>query len=236
MGWEGLAMEYENQEMIDNADKIAGDIQKVKKSNSYRDHFFPLMIDKLGLKIGAEIGVDKGEFSKHIMDRSDIKKYYSIDTWQDGFGSNYRPDYYDKEGDVRYKEAQDTLMPYIKNDRLTMIRKTGLAASKYFGTESIDFCYIDGDHSLGGVYNDIMAWTPKVKIGGIIGGHDYKDGPRSGITDFFGKQLDYKIQTVVQYYGQRYGYKINVVGGRILSWWFIKNRKSEDPFGDFLNE
>ena len=47
------------------------------------------------------------------------------------------------------------------------------------------------------------------KIGGIIAGHDYKDGPKSGISDYFGKQLNYHIKTVVDYYGQRYGYKIH---------------------------
>jgi len=228
--------EYENKEIVENADKVAEEILKEKRSNQYRDNFFPLMINKLGLKIGVEIGVDKGDFSKHIMDRSGIERYFCIDTWQDDFGSDYKPEYFDKVGDVRFNQAQETLSEYIKNKRLTMIKKTGLNASKYFGTESIDFCYIDGDHSLGGIYNDIMAWTPKVKIGGIIGGHDYKDGPKSGISDYFGEQLHFKIETVIQYYGQRYGYKINQAGGRIISWWFVKNRKSEDPFGEFLNE
>ncbi len=229
-------MEYENKEIIENADRVALEILALQKSNRHRDHFFPLIIDKLGLKIGVEIGVDKAEFSKHIMDKSGISKYYCIDTWQDDFGSNYKPGYYNKQGNVRLEEARTILSEHIKSEKAILVRKTGLAASKYFGSESIDFCYIDGDHSLGGVYNDIMAWTPKVKVGGIIAGHDYKDGPASGITDFFGKQLDYKIKTVVDYYCQRYGHKINSVGGRILSWWFVKNRKSEDPFGDFLNE
>jgi len=228
--------EYENKEIIENSDKMAEEILKEKSSNKYRDHFFPLLIDKLGLKIGVEIGVDKGGFSKNIMDRSAIERYYCIDTWQDDFGSDHRPEYFDKEGNVRFNQAKETLQQYIDENKVTMIRNTGLNASKFFGTESIDFCYIDGDHSLGGIYNDIIAWTPKVKIGGIIGGHDYKDGRKSGISDYFGGQLDYKIETVVQYYGQRYGYKINTVGGRITSWWFIKNKKSEDIFGDFLNE
>jgi len=228
--------EYENKDIIENADKIAEEILAIKNSNHHRDHFFPLMINKLELKIGAEIGVDKGGFSKHIMGKSDMRKYYCIDTWQDDFGSDHKPDYFDAEGEARYKEAATTLAEYIKEDKLTMVRKTGLNASKYFGTESIDFCYIDGDHSLGGIYNDIVAWTPKVKVGGIIAGHDYKDGPKSGISDYFGGQLHYKIETVVQYYGARFGYKINSVGGRIMSWWFVKNRRAEDPFGDFANE
>jgi hypothetical protein len=61
-----------------------------------------------------------------------------------------------------------------------------------------------------------------VRTGGVIAGHDYKDGPKSGMKDYWGNHLDYKIETVVDYYGARYGYKVNSVGGRILSWWFVK--------------
>jgi len=37
---------------------------------------------------------------------------------------------------------------------------------------SLDFVYIDGDHSYAAVKKDIVAWIPKVKIGGVICGHD----------------------------------------------------------------
>jgi len=37
---------------------------------------------------------------------------------------------------------------------------------------SLDFVYIDGDHSYAAVKQDIVAWIPKVKVGGVICGHD----------------------------------------------------------------
>jgi hypothetical protein len=40
--------------------------------------------------------------------------------------------------------------------------------------EPLDFVYIDGDHSYEGVLRDIHAWTPHVRKGGIIAGHDYR--------------------------------------------------------------
>jgi predicted O-methyltransferase YrrM len=42
-----------------------------------------------------------------------------------------------------------------------------------FENESLDFIYIDGDHSWTGVKNDITLWWPKLKPGGIMAGHDY---------------------------------------------------------------
>jgi cephalosporin hydroxylase len=38
---------------------------------------------------------------------------------------------------------------------------------------SLDFVYIDGNHSCSFVKADIEAYLPKVKVGGFIGGHDY---------------------------------------------------------------
>lgn len=229
-------MKYENQELIDKIEKVAEEILKAKYSNCYRDKFFPMIIEKLGFKVGVEIGVDKASFSNHVLSKTNIDMYYCIDTWQDDFGSDYRPEFFNKDGDIRFNEAYNTIKEYVDSKRAVLIKSTGLEASKDFGTETIDFCYIDGDHSLGGIYTDIVAWTPKVKIGGIISGHDYKDGGKSGINDYFGKQLDYKIKTVVDYYCQRYGYKLNEVGSRIKSWWFVKNKKAEDRLGDFINE
>ena len=104
-----------------------------------------------------------------------------------------------------------------------MMRMTGEEASKQIYDDKLDFCYIDGDHSLEGIFTDLKCWITKTKIGGIMAGHDYKDGPRSGMKDYFGGQLDYKIKTVVDNFCQQYGYPLRVVGGRILSWWFIKN-------------
>src|SRR6266496_4362330 len=45
---------------------------------------------------------------------------------------------------------------------------------KYFNDNSLDFVFIDGNHSYDYVLEDITEWTKKVKPGGIIAGHDYK--------------------------------------------------------------
>jgi hypothetical protein len=39
--------------------------------------------------------------------------------------------------------------------------------------KSVDFVFIDGDHSYDAVVRDIKAWGPKIKSGGILSGHDY---------------------------------------------------------------
>jgi hypothetical protein len=46
-------------------------------------------------------------------------------------------------------------------------------ASKLYEDESLDFVFLDADHSYEGVRSDIEAWLPKVKRGGIFAGHDF---------------------------------------------------------------
>jgi len=216
--------EYENKEIIDNADRMAKEIIDTKRTNHHRDKFFPMLIDKMDLKVGVEIGVDVGDFSKHILSKTKMDMYYCIDTWQDNFGSDCIKVSFDKDGNARMEQACNTLAEYINNKRAILLRGTSLEASKGFAEETIDFCYIDGDHSLFGIYEDLHAWVPKIRLGGICSGHDWKDGKKSGMKDYFGDQLDYKIKMVTENFCKKNGYALRTVGGSILSWYFIKNR------------
>jgi len=47
-----------------------------------------------------------------------------------------------------------------------------------------DFVFLDADHSYEGCKADIEAWSPKVKPGGWLGGHDYQNPnfPKFGVT------------------------------------------------------
>ncbi len=42
-----------------------------------------------------------------------------------------------------------------------------------FLNKSIDFIYIDAEHTYESVKKDLELYLPKLKVGGIIGGHDY---------------------------------------------------------------
>ena len=45
--------------------------------------------------------------------------------------------------------------------------------STKFADSSLDFVYIDGDHTYNGVLADILAWRPKIKPDGVMGGDDF---------------------------------------------------------------
>ena len=209
-------MEYRNHEVIAYVESITNPILGEK-----RESFFPKLINSLELKTGVEVGVDKGGFSKCLLTGTTIEKFWCIDPWIDDFGSNHRPGYFDKSGDIRLNQAYQTLKSDVDKERAILVRATGVEASKIVQNE-LDFVYIDGDHSLEGIFNDLYSWVPKVKVGGIVAGHDYKNGPNSGMKDYFGNQLDFEVKTAVDFYCKKYGYKVFAVGPRVPSWYFVK--------------
>lgn len=212
---------YPNEELIRKADEIAEKICAEQRSNHHRDRFFPKMIDALELKLGVEIGTDKGGFAERVLSNSSLQALHCVDPWIDDFGSDYRPGFFAKDGNIRMNEARETLGKFMDQGRCFLHKGfSAEIASRW--DKKIDFLYVDGDHSLEGIYTDLYSWIEHVGVGGIIAGHDYKDGPKSGMKDFFGEQLPFKVKTVVDNFCQQYGFKLNVTGGRILSWWFVK--------------
>lgn len=56
---------------------------------------------------------------------------------------------------------------------VSMIEATSVQASRQFEDATLDFVFLDADHSYDAVKADIAAWWPKVKPGGILAGHDH---------------------------------------------------------------
>lgn len=56
--------------------------------------------------------------------------------------------------------------------KVRVLRMTTLDAAKEI-TETLDFVYVDARHDYCGVNEDIQAYWPKLKPGGIMAGHDY---------------------------------------------------------------
>lgn len=54
--------------------------------------------------------------------------------------------------------------------------KPSVEAASLFPDHSLDLLFVDGDHSLAGCYADLLAWSPKLRPGGVFFGHDYVPG------------------------------------------------------------
>lgn len=126
----------------------------------------PAFFVELGFKVGAEIGVDKGEFSQKLAQTG--LKLYAIDPWL--ANKEYRISRRQSKLDAAYQQAKKILAPY---PNCLIIKKTSMEAVEDFADESLDFVYIDGNHEFRYIAEDLVEWTKKVRTGGIISGHDY---------------------------------------------------------------
>jgi hypothetical protein len=95
-----------------------------------------------------------------------------VDTWK---GSEEHLDYGILENDGLYKEFIHNIEP-IKNI-INPIRMTSLEASSLYPDGSLDFVFLDASHKYEDIKEDMEAWYPKVKSGGIFSGHDYPTWP-----------------------------------------------------------
>jgi hypothetical protein len=62
-------------------------------------------------------------------------------------------------------------------ERITVHRRPSVEAAESFEDQSVDFVFIDADHSFEAVSHDLAAWWPKLKPGSLMAGHDYTHSP-----------------------------------------------------------
>ncbi len=135
------------------------------------------------IEVGSFAGVSSEMFAlhcKHIICVDEWNPYWEIQT----------PEL------IQGAEAQfDKLL--LKYLNITKHKSSSVEAATKFSDNSLDFVYIDAAHDYENVKKDITAWLPKVKIGGVIAGHDYHYDPNiqvyEVVNEFFAS--DYKIST-----------------------------------------
>jgi hypothetical protein len=124
----------------------------------------------LDYRVGAEIGVEGGLFSKTLLSFHPKLELFCIDTWQKYDG--YIDPINDKDLSSIFLDAQERLKGY----NVHFIKDFSMSAVKKFKDNSLDFVYIDANHNLPYVMDDIIQWEKKVRPGGIVAGHDYVKG------------------------------------------------------------
>jgi len=163
------------------------------------------IITQFNLKIGVEIGVAFGGQSEYLLANTPIERLFSIDPYrhfQTGYADamNFRQSIFD----VLHIKTLKRLEPY--GDRSVFIRELSQSASTRFFEKSLDFVYIDGNHSYTAVKQDIESWYPKIRSIGFMIGDDY--------TQYFPG-----LCQAVNEFCAREGLKLYTHGGK---WWVVK--------------
>jgi predicted O-methyltransferase YrrM len=91
-------------------------------------------------------------------------------------------------GPVTIGQVESNLAACGVSDVAMLIESDSAAAAADFN--ACDFVFIDAAHDYESVKRDIAAWTPKVKPGGVIAGHDRgMEGVARAVREAFGNRV-----------------------------------------------
>lgn len=114
-----------------------------------------------------EVGSYAGESTEIFAQR--FKSVIAIDPFLNDYDENDITCQY-----MDLNRVYDVFMARMeKYSNVTLIKKLSDEAHLELKDDSFDFVYIDGLHTYEQVKADIKNYSPKIKVGGFIGGHDY---------------------------------------------------------------
>ena len=133
------------------------------------------LFGELGYTQGAEVGVRSGNFSLELLQNIPELHIKCVDSW-----AAYAKVSQSRQ-DKHFEHCKLKLKEFADKGQVEFIKAPSLEAVALVPDKSLDFVYIDGRHEFDFVIRDIIEWSRKVKIGGIVAGHDYYNFYKGGI-------------------------------------------------------
>jgi hypothetical protein len=151
--------------------------------------------------VGCEIGVAQADHSCNLLYHLPKLRLYCIDPWDFYEG-------YNLYGKKPKKEAMNNLCVY--KNRVVIVQ--GLSNDVINDIpNNLDFVYVDGNHDYEHVKQDIELYYPKVKKGGVLGGHDFVASLSSQINGVPKAVLEFIEKNDYELFGTE------------NDWWIIKS-------------
>jgi hypothetical protein len=163
----------------------------------------------------VEVGVYEGENAESML-RQGIEFLHLVDPYKAHMNHGIdtdKPTYPVTQEEMRLAKALTIKRLEQWREKYNLIERTSEEAAMMFIDNTIDYVYIDSIHSYDQVKKDIELWFPKVRIGGVLGGHDYAMGSHKGDVGYLG------LQHAVNEFAARVGLELHATGA---DWWVVK--------------
>jgi len=137
----------------------------------------------------AEIGCYAGESTEVFAASGRFRKIYAVDPWLVVGSDAWRDDW---EGGATAERVFDE-MAARHPGLIRKLRQPSTQAALRVHPGTLDFIYIDGDHSYEGVRADLLMFMPAMRRGAVMAGHDYCDvhpGVARAFHEVFGRGPD----------------------------------------------
>jgi hypothetical protein len=124
--------------------------------------------------IGVEVGGGSGRFASTLLSKWQGRGVTLVDTWEPQPARVY----FDIHNDAsKLAAAYASAVKFAEADpRVGLLRMVSPEAASSFVDGSLDWVYLDGNHSYPAVSADLRAWYPKLRPGGVLSGSSYRDG------------------------------------------------------------
>ena len=198
----------------DLAASIIKRIKYIDRLNTSHAPYYPILsqfLKERGYKTGCEVGVFTGGHAEFILANSPVEKLYCVDSYRAPMHTDtiitegFERSHWQACWETIYHYSVDKLAAF--GDRAEFIRLPSEQAATMIADDSLDFVFIDGDHSYAGALADCVNYYDKVRSGGIVAGDDYNiEDVGRALHDFFGEK---KLV-------------INIYAGQKRFWWVEK--------------
>ncbi len=129
--------------------------------------------------VGVEVGSWKGDFAAKLLRWTRPQRLFLVDPWRHTDSADYAHAMYGQSGggqeemDGIYESVRRRFGREIDSGKVVVMREDSLAAAKDWSEGMFDWAYIDGDHTYAAVRDDLEAYWPLVRPGGVLAGDDY---------------------------------------------------------------
>lgn len=178
-----------------------------------------------------EVGVFRGDFALEILESWRGKLLTLVDPWR------HLPDYLDSwnvsDSEMERNFHHTLTILTSHKARINVLRMRSEQAVKMIENGSCDFIYIDANHSYEAMCRDLRLWFPKLRVEGLMCGHDYFDAEADEqLEPVFGARIvpipkekltSYGVKSAVDEFAEQIGAQLVATEEKYPTWYFRKN-------------